>query len=59
MDTNTLKKNESYENLPESYVIFITPEDALGEGQAIYEIERYVNGTGKKYGDGSAPVRCI
>ena len=52
MDTNTLKKNESYENLPESYVIFITPEDALGEGQAIYEIERYVKGTGREYGDG-------
>ena len=53
MDTSSLKKGDSYDALPESYVIFITPEDAIGDGQAIYEIERYVNGTGKKYGDGS------
>ena len=53
MDTSSLKKGDSYDALPESYVIFITPEDAIGDGQAIYEIERYVNGTGKKYGDGT------
>ena len=53
MDTEEFDKNKDYEKLPENYVIFITPEDALGDGQAIYEIERYVNGTGKKYGDGT------
>ena len=53
MDTEAFDKNKDYEKLPENYVIFITPEDALGDGHAIYEIERYVNGTGKKYGDGT------
>ena len=53
MDTEEFDKNKDYDALPESYVIFITPEDALGNGQAIYEIERYVKGTWKEYGDGT------
>ena len=53
MDTRSLGKGKSYDDLPESYVIFITHEDAIGEGQAVYEIERYVKGTWREYGDGT------
>jgi len=32
MDSHTLKKGEKFSKLPESYVIFITDKDVLGEG---------------------------
>ena len=53
IDVSALAKGEDYDTLPESYVIFITEQDALGDGQALYEIERCIAGTGKPYGDGS------
>ena len=53
IDASALGKGEDYDTLPESYVIFITEKDALGDGQALYEIERCIAGTGKPYGDGS------
>lgn len=39
--------------LPETYVIFITENDVIGKGKAIYPIERYITGTGEKFDDGS------
>ena len=59
MDTEAFDKNKDYDALPESYVIFITPEDALGNGQAIYEIERYVKGTWRDYGDGTHIIHVV
>ena len=44
IDTRTLKKGQDTENLPEVYVIFITENDVLGKGNAVYRIDRYIDG---------------
>ena len=53
IDASALGKGEDYDTLPESYVIFITGQDALGDGKDIYHIERRINETGKYFNDGS------
>ena len=53
MDANALRASEDCENLPESYVIFITETDVLGEGRPIYVIRRTIEGSGRDFGDGS------
>ena len=53
MDTNTLKKGEKFSKLPESYVIFITDKDVLGEGEQLYQIERVIRKSGSLFRDGS------
>ena len=53
MDVKSLRKREDYRKLPESYVIFITPKDAIGRGMALYEIERTIKGTAEPFADGS------
>ena len=53
MDTHTLKKGEKFSKLPESYVIFITDKDVLGEGEQLYQIERVIRKPGSLFRDGS------
>lgn len=53
MDANLLKKGEDFDVLPETYVVFITEHDVIGDGQPLYQIERYISGSGKKFEDGS------
>ena len=53
MDTHTLKKGEKFSKLPESYVIFITDKDVLGEGEQLYQIERVIRKSGSLFQDGS------
>jgi len=53
MDTHTLKKGEKFSKLPESYVIFITDKDVLGEGEQLYQIERVIRKSGNLFKDGS------
>ena len=53
MDTHTLKKGEKFSKLPESYVIFITDKDVLGEGEQLYRIERVIRKSGSLFQDGS------
>lgn len=53
MDVNLLEKGNDFEALPEIYVIFITENDVIGLGEAIYEIERCFVKSGKRFGDGS------
>ena len=53
MDTRSLGKGEDYEKLPESFVIFITQGDAIGDGKALYTIERMVRETGHSFSDGT------
>lgn len=53
MDVNLLEKGYDFEALPEIYVIFITENDVIGLGEAIYEIERCFVKSGKRFGDGS------
>lgn len=55
LDAHILKPGEDTEQIPDSYVIFITENDVLGKNQAIYHIQRYVEtDDGKElFGDGS------
>ena len=53
MDANLLRKGEDFDKLPETYVVFITEHDVLGDGQSLYKIERYISGSSKKFEDGS------
>ena len=42
MDMNTLNPSQDFDELPESYVIFITRDDILGYGFPIYHIDRHI-----------------
>lgn len=42
MDMNTLNPGQEFDELPESYVIFITRDDTLGYGLPIYHVERKI-----------------
>ena len=53
MDANLLRKGEDFDELPETYVIFITEHDVIGKGQPLYSVERYISGVGEKFDDGS------
>ena len=54
MDVNLLKKGEEFDTLPETWVIFITENDVLGQGKPLYRIERCILGTGEGlFGDGA------
>ena len=45
LDSHLLNKGEDYQNLKESYVIFITESDVLGKGFPLYHIERMIQET--------------
>lgn len=53
MDANLLKKGEDFEELPETWVIFITEHDVIGDGEPLYRVERYISGSNKRFEDGS------
>ena len=46
MDTNSLLPGEKFDNLPESYVIFITEHDVLNGGKPLYTINRTISELG-------------
>lgn len=51
LDANLTMKGDSYEQLNETYVIFITEHDVLGDGLPIYHIDRIIRENGKVFGD--------
>lgn len=53
LDANVTEPGENYNSLNETYVIFITERDVLGEGLLIYHIDRTIRETGKLFGDES------
>ncbi|MDC7288975.1 Rpn family recombination-promoting nuclease/putative transposase [Blautia schinkii] len=53
MDMNTLNPGQDFDELPQSYVIFITREDVLGYGLPIYHISRKINEIDKEFRDES------
>lgn len=53
MDANLLEKGEDFDNLPETFVIFITENDVMGKGKPLYQVERCFLETGEKFEDGS------
>ncbi|MBQ5651296.1 MAG: hypothetical protein IIV09_06890, partial [Selenomonadaceae bacterium] len=46
-----LKAGDDFDDLPETYVIFITAKDVLGYGLPIYHIDRHINELGVKFDD--------
>lgn len=53
IDVNLLEKGESFDRLPETYVIFITANDVIGEGKPVYRIGRCFLDSGKIFEDGT------
>ena len=53
LDANVLLAGDDTEELPETYVIFITENDVMGRDKPIYHINRFVEETGEKFGDSS------
>lgn len=53
IDANTILAGEDVNELPETYVIFITENDVLGKNKPIYHINRVIEETGDSFGDGS------
>ena len=53
LDANVLLAGDDTEELPETYVIFITENDVMGKDKPIYHINRFVEETGEKFGDSS------
>ena len=55
LDTHILKTGDNMEDIPDSYVIFITENDVMKGNQPIYPVERYVTIEENKvlFGDGS------
>ena len=51
MDMNTLNPRQDFEELPESYVIFITRDDILGYGLPIYHIDRQIKELNEAFQD--------
>lgn len=53
LDTVFLKAGRDYEELPETYVIFITENDVLQRNLPIYNIDRYIGQNMELFKDGS------
>lgn len=51
LDLNSLKKGDKFNDLPETYVIFITENDVLEDGLPLYHIDRTIAETQKKFLD--------
>ena len=53
LDYHELNKQGEFKELPESFVIFITENDVIGDGEKIYHADRIIRETGKEFGDGT------
>jgi hypothetical protein len=53
VDTRMLKKTQDFKEIKDSYIIFITQNDVLGEGLPLYHVERVITESNKRFGDGA------
>lgn len=53
MDIENLDAGQSFEELPDTYTIFVTETDVLGDGLPFYSIDRMISQTCKSFNDGS------
>ena len=53
LDSRLLKKNENFDSLPETYVIFITENDIIGRDLPIYPIDRVITNVNVPFDDGA------
>lgn len=52
LDELVIRKGMAYNDYPETYVIFITQNDVLGDGLPIYHIRRHIEENDKLFDDG-------
>lgn len=57
LDIENLDAGQEFEELPDTYTIFITEKDLYGMGELLYVIERMNLTTGKGFGDGEHIIR--
>ncbi len=53
IDTKMLKAGQEFNEIHDSYVIFITASDVMGAGRSLYHIDRVIEETGAYFGDGA------
>lgn len=53
LDTHVTEPGEHFENIAETYVIFITENDVLGADKPLYHINRFIEETGVPFKDGA------
>ena len=53
LDYHELNKQKDFKELPESFVVFITENDVIGDGEKIYHADRIIKEIGKEFGDGT------
>ena len=53
LDTHFLQPGVDYDDLPDSYVIFITENDVLKKNRPLYTVDRIIKEDGTDFGDGS------
>lgn len=51
IDSKIMETGTDFDDLPETFVIFITEKDVLGEGRPLYHIERYIMESEKIFDD--------
>lgn len=51
MDMNVLNPGEFFDNLPETYIIFVTQDDTLGYKLPIAHVDRIIKENGAEFGD--------
>lgn len=52
LDAHLLQPGDDFSKLPETFVIFITEKDVIGDGLPLYTIDRQITNTGKAFDDG-------
>lgn len=53
LDMNSLEAGQDFDELKETYVIFITRDDILGYGLSIYHVNRTIEENGENFMDGT------
>lgn len=53
MDVRMLMKGQDFEEIEDSYVIFITQNDVMKKGLPIYHVDRIIKESHEEFGDGS------
>ena len=53
LDTNVLNPGEFFDELPDTYIVFVTQNDTLGYGLPIVHVDRIIRENGKEFEDGS------
>ena len=52
LDAHLLQPGDDFRDLPETFVIFITENDVIGDGLPLYTVDRQITNTGKPFEDG-------